>query len=318
MRRYKLDSIALVLSLILAQVSFGAPTVSKVNGEIENLGLAASVGSSALTISLKTKLGNNASSGDPVYISFRSATSTSGVFVRRAVTGSLSVVISNGSTLGLSSAVPQYVWVYALDNAGTVELAVSGVKLFDDTSIQSTTAEGGSGGADTGNILYSTTARSNVAIRLIGRVTATEATAGVWATSPSEVSLISNKSSTFVYARYYQTSNTAQSGYFDCPTKDIDTHNAVTTGSGTFNFAAPIAGVYSFCVYYSGAVNADMTLEINGAVPTGAQILRGNPSNGIDSGCISYPLDVGGAAKMKISSNAVAIGSISIALVGRR
>ena len=155
-----------------------------------NLGLAASVGSSALTVNLKGADGNAPSSTNPVYITFRNATSATGTPVTRAVTGALSVVVSSGSTLGhASGSVTQYVYVYAIDNAGTVELAVSGQKFFDEGAVISTTAEGGAGAADSGNVLYSTTARSNVAIRLIGRLKSVQATAGTWASSISEISL---------------------------------------------------------------------------------------------------------------------------------
>jgi hypothetical protein len=156
--------------------------------DILNAGLAASVGSSALTVSLKGADGNDPSATNPVYITFRNATLTTGTPVTRAVTGALSVVVSSGSTLGhASGSVTQYVYVYAIDNAGTVELAVSGQKISDEGGVISTTAEGGAGAADSGTVLYSTTARSNVACRLIGRLTSTQATAGTWATAISEI-----------------------------------------------------------------------------------------------------------------------------------
>ena len=69
------------------------------------------------------------------------------------------------------------IYVYAIDNAGTVELAVSST-LLDQGSLQTTTAEGGAGAADSRFVLYSTTARSNVPIRLIGRIKSSQATAG--------------------------------------------------------------------------------------------------------------------------------------------
>lgn len=82
-----------------------------------------------------------------------------------------------------------YAYIYAIDNAGTLELAVAGSPLVDCGTVVTTTAEGGAGAADSKSVLYSTTARSNVPCRLIGRVKSTQATAGTWATSPSEVSL---------------------------------------------------------------------------------------------------------------------------------
>lgn len=91
--------------------------------------------------------------------------------------------------MGHKSGQQHYIYVYAIDNAGTVELAVS-TALFDEGSRQSTTAEGGAGAADSNSVLYSTSARTNVGIRLIGRLSSTQATAGTWATAIAEISLV--------------------------------------------------------------------------------------------------------------------------------
>ncbi len=154
---------------------------------IENIGLAASVGTNALTISLKGSDGNDPSSTNPVYITFRNATAATGTPVTRTVTAAVSMTVTAGAEIGHASGRDQYVWVYAIDNAGTVELAVSGVKPFDDGSIASTSGVGT--GSDDGATLYSTTTRSNVAIRLIGRMKSNQAAAGTWATAISEITL---------------------------------------------------------------------------------------------------------------------------------
>jgi hypothetical protein len=81
--------------------------------------------------------------------------------------------------------------VIAIDNAGTVELAIVNSLIygaFDEGFLISTTAEGGVGGADSGSVFYSASARTSVAFRVIGYVYSTQATAGSWASSPSNVS----------------------------------------------------------------------------------------------------------------------------------
>ena len=157
-------------------------------GGIANLGLTATAGSNALTIALTTSAGATASATDSVRIGFRSSTVTSGVYNLRSVTAALSTVISSGSTAGHVSAIAEYLYVYAIDNAGTVELAWSS-KLYDDGSVVSTTAEGGAGAADSRSVMYSTTARSNVPCRLLGRLSSTQATAGTWVTAIAEITL---------------------------------------------------------------------------------------------------------------------------------
>ena len=77
----------------------------------------------------------------------------------------------------------------AINNGGTIELAASS-KIFDEGSVQTSTAEGGAGGADSASVLYSTSARTSKPIRLIGRLVATEATAGTWKSAPTEVTVV--------------------------------------------------------------------------------------------------------------------------------
>lgn len=156
---------------------------------ILNAGLATSVGASAMTIALKQADGstNPASGGGAVVIPFNSVTAPSGQVLSRSVTGSLSVTIPSGATMGSANSVGQIYYVWALDNAGTVELAVSGSNIFDESAPQNTTTMGS--GSDSGVVMYSTTGRTGVSVRLLGTFLATEATAGTWATDSSRISL---------------------------------------------------------------------------------------------------------------------------------
>ena len=151
-----------------------------------NLSFSASVSANALTIALKTKAGADATALTPIFIGFRNSTLTNGTYNVRSITGALSMVVSSGSTLGQLSAIAYPIFLYAIDNAGTVEIAVS-TTLFDTAGVISTTAEGGAGAADSINVMYSTTARTNVPFRYAGKLVTTQATAGTWATAPSLV-----------------------------------------------------------------------------------------------------------------------------------
>jgi hypothetical protein len=141
--------------------------------------ITASVATNALTITL-----------NPTTLDFRSATLTSGTVNTRTIAAAISVVVSSGSTLGTVSAVQSRLAVLAIDNAGTVELAVvnlAGGNDLSETGLISTTAEGGAGAADSATVIYSTTARSNVTYRVVGYIESTQATAGTWATAPSTI-----------------------------------------------------------------------------------------------------------------------------------
>ncbi len=181
-----------------------AAVFSSSSSDIKNIGISASVAANALTIALKTKAGADPSASDVVAIGMRSSTITSGVYNSRTVTAALSLVISSGSTLGSTSGDENLIYVYLIDNAGTLELAASSIK-FDEGSLVSTTAEGGAGAADSKYVMYSATARSNVPCRLIGRIRSTQATAGTYVTAPSEISVVPldtafSPSEVYVYA----------------------------------------------------------------------------------------------------------------------
>jgi hypothetical protein len=78
--------------------------------------------------------------------------------------------------------------VLAINHAGTIEAAVvniAGGRDLSETGLISTTAISGSATAN--NVIYSTTARTSVAYRVVGYVESTQATAGTWATAPSTV-----------------------------------------------------------------------------------------------------------------------------------
>jgi hypothetical protein len=141
--------------------------------------ITASVASSAMTVTL-----------NPTVLDFRSTPLTSGTVNTRTVSAAISVVVSSGSTLGTVSATQSRIVVLALDNAGTIELAVvniSGGTNLDETTLISTTAEGGAGAADSANVVYSTTARTSLPFRVVGYIESTQATAGTWATAPSTI-----------------------------------------------------------------------------------------------------------------------------------
>ena len=97
-------------------------------------------------------------------------------------------MVSSGSTLGTASGKDAWLYVYALDNSGTIELAISGTYYGSDF-IGSTTAEGGAGAADSKATIYSATSRTSVAMCLLASVRSNQTTAGTWAAVPAETRL---------------------------------------------------------------------------------------------------------------------------------
>jgi hypothetical protein len=139
--------------------------------------VTASVGASALTCTL-----------NPTILNFRNTPLTSGTINTRTVATAISVVVPSTATLGTVSAQQSRLVLLALDNAGTVELAVvniSGGTNLDETTLISTTAI--IAGSNAANVVYSTTARTSLPFRVVGYIESTQATAGTWATAPSTI-----------------------------------------------------------------------------------------------------------------------------------
>lgn len=138
--------------------------------------VSASVAANAMTVVL-----------NPTNLDFRSSALTSGAVNTRSVPSALSLTIPSGATLGTTSGVASRILLLAIDNAGTVELAVynaAGAANLDETGVISTTAISGAANSLT---VYSQTARTNVPYRIVGYVDSTQATAGTWASSPTAV-----------------------------------------------------------------------------------------------------------------------------------
>lgn len=156
-------------------VTLGSPNLHALAYQHFNVG--ASVAANALNVNL-----------NPCTISFRSTTLGSGAPAIVEAASTLSLVVPSGATLGTVNAVQSDIYLLAINNAGTMELAVvnvSGGVNLDETGLISTTAISAS--ANSATVIYSTTARTNVAYRVIGLVRSTQTTAGTWATQPSLV-----------------------------------------------------------------------------------------------------------------------------------
>lgn len=163
-----------------------------------NVTLAASVASSELTIAIKTRDGGDPSAGDPAFIPFRNATAGTGDYSVLKLTAALSIVIPDTATLGTANADMARLYVYAVNDGGTVKLGVynpvSGtgntvsLKALNAWDVQSSTVIGT--GADSAQTLYTDTAGvTSKAVCWLGFVEIVEATAGTWATAPSLVVL---------------------------------------------------------------------------------------------------------------------------------
>lgn len=139
--------------------------------------VGAVVSGNAMTVSLQ-----------PATIDFRSPSLGSGNVNPRTITSQLSLTIPAGATLGTSSAILGRVVILAVDNAGTVSLAVvnqTSTINFDETTLLNVTAI--SAGANSANTVYGVATASGLPFRVVGYVESTQPTAGTWTTVPSQI-----------------------------------------------------------------------------------------------------------------------------------
>jgi hypothetical protein len=233
--------------------------------------ITATVAANALTVTL-----------NPTILEFRSATLASGTVVSRTISSAISVTVSSGSTLGTTSAVQSRIVVLALDNAGTVELAVvniSGGNDLTETGLISTTAEGGAGAADSASTIYSTTARTGVAYRVVGYIESTQATAGTWATTPSTIQGCGGQALTAMsslgYGQTWQTvTRSMATTYYNTTGKPIAiclSNSGANSWTVTINSLDMTAGMYVAGIFI---VPANASYSVSGAAPAAWYELR--------------------------------------------
>ena len=157
------------------------------------------------------------------------------------------LVIPSGATLGTVSAQTSRLLVIALNNSGTIELGVANmnmsIRTLDESNTISTIAI--TAASDSTGSVYSTTARSDVAYRVIGYIESTQATSGTWAAAPDIVQGAGGQVfGAMVSLGYGQkiTSVTRTSGttYFNTTGRPIVFYCRVTVSS---TFEMSIAGV---------------------------------------------------------------------------
>lgn len=159
--------------------------------DFANCSLAASAAGSALTIALKDASGADPSATSPCVVNFRNVTATTGSWSQLAVTAANSLVVSSGSTLGVTSSTAFRLWIAGFNDAGTFRLGVintavaTAVVSLNPALPASSTAEGGAGGADSAGVIYTGTAVTSKSFVVLGYLewSSSGLTAGTWTTT---------------------------------------------------------------------------------------------------------------------------------------
>jgi hypothetical protein len=247
---------------VLTSQGAAAPVWANPPAQIQPV--TASVASNALTVSLAA-----------TRLDFRSTTLGNGAVTSLAVPA-LNLTVPSGATLGTINAVQSKIMVLCLNNAGTPELAVvniAGGTNLTATGLISTTAI--SAGSTSASVVYSTTARTNVAYRVVGYVESTQATAGTWATAPSTVQGMGDEiAGALASIGYGQTpqdvtgSRVAGTTYYNTTGKPI-TVCITTTNSSTAASTMSVNGV-AYANVGHNSVNQSIVFSSTFVIPVSA------------------------------------------------
>ena len=227
--------------------------------------LTTSVASNALTVNLASTnltFKSTAVGGNPTTIA----------------TGNLSLTIPFGATLGTVSGQSARLLVLAINNAGTVVLGIVNSSItaaIDETTNISTTAISSSATSNT--TVYTNSALTGVAYRVVGFIDISEATAGTWVSSPTNIIGAGGNSLTTLgstgYGQTWQNvtaSRAAGTTYYNTTGKPIMV-SAYLTSSSTANAQITVNGV----VIGGSAYAAGGGLAVFALVPPGATYVAG-------------------------------------------
>ncbi|MBR1145082.1 hypothetical protein [Bradyrhizobium sp. AUGA SZCCT0431] len=223
-----------------------------------NATIAVSAAASALTIALKDNAGSDPSATSPATFIFRNVTGATGSWSQVSATGAMSLVVSSGSTLGVTSSTAFRLWVVMFNDGGTLRLGVvncaltGGVFALTESIPASSTAEGGAGGADSIGVFYTGTAVTSKSFVILGYIewNASGLTAGTWTTT----NLVSTQS---FGPGVHKPGEVVQRRF-------TTTSSATSTTSATFvttNLTASIA-LTSAANYVQGIANSDLYASV--------------------------------------------------------
>ena len=152
---------------------------------IQNISMSVNVNSNALTIQLHQANLSSLSVSTPGFIWFRNATLSTGSLTPITLSSGPSLTIPSGTTIGTSNSYSGFIYVYALNNAGSVVLGMSLSPFAVDGLVSSSAISGGA----SATTMYSTSAHSTLATVYLGKFLAPQTVAGTWASGATEIYL---------------------------------------------------------------------------------------------------------------------------------
>jgi hypothetical protein len=161
------------------------------NFTLQNGQLVPSAAGGALTIRIKTALGNDPSESDPVFISFPNG---NGTYSIKAIIAPISLIIVSGATFGAVNNIAFRVWVLLFNDNGTLRMAAAncaGELLLDESAATSATTLNVN--SDNALTIYSGASFTGAYYRTLGYLTWEDGlvTVGTWV-APSSNTLFAD------------------------------------------------------------------------------------------------------------------------------
>lgn len=215
---------------------------------------------------------------NPTWLDFRSTTANSGAVSTVQVSSALTLDIPSGATLGTVNAVSHDIAILALNNGGSVELAVinvAGGTDLQETGVISTTAI--SGASSSATTAYSASARSSLAYRVVGFFRGSQTTAGLWASALTLVQGLGGLAAVITPFKSvvrlntgngYGSTNTCIRRFTNIVTNvgtDITYTDSASLGA---SFTVNVAGMYSITYIDNFSTAANMGISLNTTQPT--------------------------------------------------
>jgi len=231
---------------------------------------------------------------------FRNPTLTSGAVTQVSGTPA-DLVLPSGGTLGSVTTVSARIVRLLINNAGTMEQAIiniSGGNDLSETGVISTTAIGT--GSDSANVFYSTTARTNVAYRVVGTVDAVN-TAGAWG-SPTLVQGAAGNALINMQTTSMVRLNTAN-GYGSTNTKIRRFTNVVVNQGSDITYADSATLGSSFTINTSGRYAVVYSDNFASASQIGISLNTTQPTTSISAITVADILALSGTSAAAYSVN---------------
>lgn len=191
--------------------SVGTPLTDS-SQDAQNYSVTTSFSNGSLTFALKDKNGNDPTQPSPVVVRFPDLYGIRDSIANKA----LSLTVPSGVALGTTSGEDFFLYLYAVDNNGVLDLAVTCNNIYGPsiTSNLHVSTVQMDALVDSRLLLYANSTYTNISARLIGRFSSNQVTAALWQSTLTETRLLPTQLPSGPLDVIYPTGNTVDGGTF--------------------------------------------------------------------------------------------------------